>query len=161
MRLTIVWHSRTGATKQVVETMLEACQTFPIQLKALQAAQARPADLQGSDGFIFACPENLASMSGCMKEFFDRCYYPLLDQLAGKPYGTVIVAGSDGTGALRQLQRIVTGWRLRAVVEPVIVLTHAQRTEEILAHKQLTGAQMSPAIELAQTLAAGLAAGIY
>lgn len=160
-RLIIVWHSRTGATKQLVEAMLDACRDDEIELCAIPAEQAQASDLLEADAIIFACPENLGSMSGGMKEFFDRCYYPLLDQISGKPYAAVIVAGSDGTGALRQLQRIVTGWRLRAIVEAIIVITHAQSSAEILAPKQLQQTQLDPALELAKTLAAGVAAGIY
>ena len=160
-RLLIVWHSRTGATQQVVEAMTDACREFVVDLVAIQAHWAMAQDLLRADAILFACPENLGSMTGAMKEFFDRCYYELLDQLSGKAYGIVIVAGSDGTGALRQLERIATGLRLRAISAPVIIITHAQSKTDVLAPKQLTSAQMNPAIELAQTLAAGLAVGIY
>ena len=79
--------------------------------------------------------ENLAALSGLMKDFFDRCYYPVLGRINGRPYGLMICAGSDGTNAARQAMRIATGWRLRAVAEPLIICTHAQTPEAILAPK--------------------------
>ena len=160
-RLVIIWHSRTGASQQLVHAMAAACSVFAIELVAVKAQDATAQDVLNADGILFVAPENLASLSGAMKEFFDRCYYDLLDQIAGKAFGIIIAAGSDGMGAVRQLQRIATGLRLRAIAEPVVVLTFAQSKAEIMAPKQLDATQMAPAIELAQTLAAGLAAGIY
>ena len=87
----------------------------------IPAAEATPEQLQGASGYLFVCPENLASMTGSMKEMFDRCYYPLLGRIEGRPYATMIAAGSDGSGAQAQIDRIVTGWRLRRVAAPVIV----------------------------------------
>jgi multimeric flavodoxin WrbA len=65
----------------------------------LRAEDARANDLLAAAGYLFVCPENLASMTGAMKEFFDRCYYPLLGRIEGRAYATVISAGSDGRGA--------------------------------------------------------------
>jgi hypothetical protein len=96
-----------------------------------------------------------------MKEFFDRSYYPVLDHIQGRPYAVMICAGSDGTGAARQIARIATGWRLRAVAEPIIVCTHAQTPEAILAEKALAQEALAPCRELGQALAAGLALGVF
>jgi len=96
-----------------------------------------------------------------MKEFFDRCYYPCLERLNGRPYAAMICAGSDGSGAARQLARIATGWRLKAVAEPLIVNVSAQTPEAILAQKSLTREQLVPCAELGATLAAGLAMGVF
>ena len=90
-----------------------------------------------ADGYIFATPENLAAMAGRMKDFFDRTYYPALDRINGRPYATLICAGSDGENAARQIARIATGWRLRPVAAPLIVCTHAQTPEAILAPKTI------------------------
>ena len=95
------------------------------------------------------------------KDFFDRTYYGALDRIAGRPYATIIAAGSDGQGAVRQVQRIATGWRLKPVVEPIIVITHAQTTEEILAPKRVPAAALQRAEELGAALAQGLAMGIF
>ena len=99
---------------------------------------AGPADLLSADGYVFATPENLASMSGRMKDFFDRTYYPVLGRIEGRPYGVMVCAGSDGRNAARQIERIATGWRLRAIAEPLIVCTHAETPEAILAPKNMT-----------------------
>jgi multimeric flavodoxin WrbA len=127
----------------------------------LAARDADAADLLAADGYLFACPENLASMAGVMKDFFDRCYYPVLDRLNGRPYAAMICAGSDGEGAARQIARIATGWRLRAVADPLIICTHAQTPEAILAPKVIPPADLARCEELGSALAAGLAMGVF
>src|SRR6185503_965980 len=97
-RLLIVWHSRTGGARQMALAAARAAEAEPqTAVRLLAAAQAQPDDLLAADGYLFACPENLASLSGAMKEFFDRCYYPCLERLNGRPYAAMICAGSDGT----------------------------------------------------------------
>lgn len=96
-----------------------------------------------------------------MKDFFDRTYYPVLGRIAGRPYATMICAGSDGEGAAKQIARIATGWRLKAIAEPVIVCTHAQTPEAILAPKVIAEADLARCRELGATMAAGLAMGIF
>jgi multimeric flavodoxin WrbA len=160
--LLIVWHSRTGGARQMAEAAEKAAGEEPqAQVRMLAAAEAQPEDLTAADGYLFVCPENLAAMSGQMKEFFDRCYYPCLELLNGRPYAAMICAGSDGTGAARQLARIATGWRLKAVAEPLIVNVSAQTPEAIQAQKRLTEAQLAPCAELGAALAAGLAIGVF
>lgn len=160
--LLVVWHSRTGGTRQMVAAAERGAATEPqAAMRVLTAAEALPDDLVAADGYLFACPENLAAMSGQMKEFFDRCYYPCLDRLNGRPYAAMICAGSDGANAARQLARICTGWRLKAVAEPLIVNVSAQTPEAILAAKHLTQAQLAPCAELGATIAAGLAMGVF
>ena len=127
----------------------------------LAARDADAADMLAADGYLFACPENLASMAGVMKDFFDRCYYPVLDRLNGRPYAAMICAGSDGEGAARQIARIATGWRLRAVADPLIICTHAQTPEAILAPKVIPPADLARCEELGSALAAGLAMGVF
>jgi len=160
--LLIVWHSRTGGARQMAEAAAAgAGREAAICTRRLPAEAAGPEDLLAADGYIFAGPENLAALSGEMKAFFDRSYYRVLDQLQGRPYAAMICAGSDGTGAARQIARIATGWRLRAVAAPIIVCTHAQTPETILAQKTLTAEQLAPCAELGQALAAGLALGVF
>jgi NAD(P)H-dependent FMN reductase len=132
-----------------------------VTTKNLPAAVAQPRDLLAADGYLFACPENLAAMSGAMKELFDRCYYPCLERLNGRPYAAMICAGSGGEGAASQLARIATGWRLKAVAEPLIVNVAAQSPEAILAPKTLTRAQIVLCANLGAALAAGLAMGVF
>jgi multimeric flavodoxin WrbA len=160
--LLIVWHSRTGAARAMAGAAAQAAAAeADLTVRTLRAAEAQPDDLLAADGYLFACPENLATMSGEMKEFFDRNYYPCLERLNGRPYAAMIAAGSDGTGAARQLARIATGWRLKPIAEPLIVGTHAQTPEAILAEKHLDAAQLAPCAELGAALGAGLALGVF
>jgi multimeric flavodoxin WrbA len=132
-----------------------------IAVVGMHAAEAAPEDLLEADGYIFATPENLASIAGVMKDFFDRCYYPLLDQIQGRPYATMICAGSDGTGAARQIARIATGWRLKPIAEPLIIITGAQTPEAIAAPKIIGAEELARCEELGAAFAAGLASGIF
>ena len=160
--LLIVFHSATGGTRQMAEAAERGAGGEPaVQPRLRPAVEAGAADVLAADGYIFATPENLAAMAGVMKDFFDRTYYPVLDRIAGRPYATLICAGSDGTNAARQIARIATGWRLRAVAEPLIVCTHAQTPEAILAPKSIGPEDLARCAELGATLAAGLAMGVF
>jgi multimeric flavodoxin WrbA len=114
-----------------------------------------------ANGYLFVCPENLAAMTGEMKEMFDRCYYPLLGKIEGRPYATAIAAGSDGSGAQAQIDRIVTGWRLRRVADPLIVNLSAQTPDAILAEKTVAGHDLERCRELGEALGEGLRIGIF
>lgn len=161
-RLLIVWHSATGGTRQMAAAALAGAELeTEVATRSVRAAEAGPDDLLGADGYLFAAPENLASMAGVMKDFFDRCYYPVLDRLNGRPYAAMICAGSDGASTVRQIARIATGWRLRAVAEPVIVCTRAQTARAILAEKVIGDADLARCQDLGSALAAGLAAGVF
>lgn len=157
-RLLIVWHSLTGGSEQMARAASEATEA-EVLLK--RAREAGPDDLLAADGYLFVCPENLASMAGAMKDFFDRSYYPVLGRIEGRPYAGMICAGSDGEGAARQMVRIATGWRLKAIVEPLIVCTHAQTPETILAPKTIGEADLARCRELGATMGTGLAMGIF
>lgn len=156
--LLIVWHSRTGASRAMAQAAADAAGQLA---RLVPAEAARPEDFLGAEGYLFAAPENLATLSGAMKEMFDRCYYPLLGRIEGRAYASMIAAGSDGHGAQAQLDRIATGWRLRRVAEPLIVNTRAQTPEEILAEKRLDPATLAKCAELGAALAHGLAAGVF
>jgi len=158
-RLLIVWHSLTGGSEQMARAAANAGDEVDILLR--HAADAGPDDLLGADGYVFACPENLASMAGVMKDFFDRTYYPVLGRIEGRPYATMICAGSDGEGAARQIARIAKGWRLKTVAEPLIICTRAQTPDAILAPKIIAETDLARCRELGAMLAAGLAMGIF
>ena len=161
-KLLIVYHSLTGGTLQMARAAAAGGAREPDVRVQLEPAVATGPDLLlESSGYLFACPENLAAMSGLMKDFFDRTYYPVLERIEGRPYATLICAGSDGSNAARQIERIATGWRLKAIADPVIVCTHAQTPEAILKPKQISSADLARCEELGATLAAGLALGIY
>src|SRR5690606_12324905 len=118
--LLIVYHSMTGGTRQMAETAYQGAGSQGITVRLLHASQAGPDDVLAADGYIFATPENLAAISGQLKDFFDRCYYAALDRINGRPYASLICAGSDGQNADRQIARIATGWRLKAVAETLL-----------------------------------------
>jgi multimeric flavodoxin WrbA len=161
-KLLIVYQSLTGGTAQMAAAAAEgAAGVEEVTTQLMTAAAAGPEQMLASDGYLFACPENLASMAGLMKDFFDRSYYPVLEQLNGRPYATLICAGSDGSNAARQIERIATGWRLREIAQPLIVCTHAQTPERILAPKRIGDAHLAQCRELGATIAAGLSLGLY
>jgi len=161
-RLLIVYHSMTGGTRQMAEAAAEAArQADGAEVVVKEAPDAEPDDLLNADGYLFATPENLAAIAGAMKAFFDRCYYPLLGKIEGRPYAAMICAGSDGENARNQLERIATGWRLKKIADTPIICTHAQTTEEILAEKQIDETDLAKCREIGLTLAAGLEMGVF
>lgn len=163
-RLLVVWHGFTGATRAMAEAVAGAARGDAgeaLEVCLLRAADAGADDVLGADAVVFATPETLASISGAMKDFFDRSYYPLLGRCDGKPYALVVCAGSDGEPTIAQLRRIATGLRLREVAEPLLVRTHAQTPEAIAARKLLPEADLARGRELGALLAAGLELGIY
>jgi NAD(P)H-dependent FMN reductase len=126
-----------------------------------RADDATAADLLAADGYIFAGPENLAAISGIMKDFFDRTYYDALGRIEGRPYAQMVCAGSDGENAVRQVARIAQGWRLKAVQEPIIVCTHAQTRDQILAEKTIPEEDLQRCRDLGAALGAGLDMGMF
>jgi len=138
--LLIAFHSMTGGTQQMAEAAAGGAAREPgVRVLLRRAAACGPAELLEADGYVFASPENLAAMSGQMKDFFDRTYYAALDRLNGRPYAVLICAGSDGRSAAQQIERIATGWRLR----------------------RIAAADLQSCEDLGAALAGGLALGIY
>jgi len=160
--LLIVYHSMTGGTLQMAQAAARGAQTEgEVRVSLLHAAAAGVGDVLDASAYVFATPENLAAMSGLMKDFFDRTYYGVLDRVNGRPYAAMICAGSDGRNAAQQLTRIATGWRLKAIAEPLIVCSEAQDPARILAAKTIPAPRLAECEELGATLAAGTALGIY
>ena len=160
--LLIVYHSLTGGTQQMAEAARAgAAAEASVTVRLLHASATHAADVLAADGYLFATPENLAAISGQLKDFFDRSYYAALEQLNGRPYASLICAGSDGSNAARQIARIATGWRLTSVAEPLIVCTHAQTPEAILAPKQIGAEDWERCRALGEAMAAGLALGVF
>ncbi|CAE7459957.1 fldA [Symbiodinium sp. CCMP2456] len=169
MRLLIVWHSRTGMAKQMAEALytgalkamqdMEAAETdFAIDL--LRAQDAQVSDLLSAHGFLFCAPENLASMSGEMKEFFDRCYYGALGRLNGRPFALAVCGGSDGEGAANQMARICRGWRLKNLAVPLILRSGAQTPEAVAAAKVLDTSGTEKCMDLGGLMAAHMLLGV-
>ncbi|HJW53112.1 MAG TPA: NAD(P)H-dependent oxidoreductase [Burkholderiaceae bacterium] len=160
--LLVVYHSMTGAAEQLALAAAAGAKTqHDIEVRVCRARDAESIDLLAADGYLFATPENLATMAGLMKDFFDRVYYAVLERVNGRPYAAIVAAGTDGAGAARQLQRIATGLRLREVAPPLVVRNGAQTPAEILAPKIVPPAYLQTARDLGTALAAGIAAGIF
>ena len=151
-RLLIVYHTQSGTTGRMLEAVLRGARDPAIggvDVVVRPALEAGPDDVLQAQGLLLGTPENFGYMSGAMKYFFDRIYYPCLDRTPGLPYGLFIRAGNDGRGALSAIERIVTGLRWQLVAPPVLI---AGEFDE---------ARLADCEELGQTLAAGLEAGVF
>jgi multimeric flavodoxin WrbA len=160
--LLIVYHSLTGGTAQMAQAAAQgAASADGVRVLLSKAPLTGPEQVLAAAGYIFACPENLAAMAGLMKDFFDRCYYPVLERVNGRPYAVLICAGSDGSNAARQIERIATGWRLEPVAPTFIVCTHAQTPEQILRQKDIGAPDLARCREIGATIASGMELGIF
>ncbi|WP_293367364.1 NAD(P)H-dependent oxidoreductase [Nevskia sp.] len=148
-RLLIIWSSQTGRTTQLVDAAREGARDFAdeVDTVTLRALEADVADLLAADGLIIATPENFGYLSGAVKDFLDRSYYPAEGKVDGLPYLMLVSAGNDGTGAVRALERIATGFRWKCVAEALIV------------RGEPDAAALASARERGALLAAGLAFG--
>src|SRR5258708_38890268 len=152
----------TGGTLEMAQGAAAGARSEPgVRVLLLRAAEAQADDVLAADGYIFATPENLAGMSGMMKDFFDRTYYAVFERINGRAFVTLICAGSDGRNAALQVDRIAAGWRLKPVADPYIVCTHAQTPEQILKPKMIEAVFLARCEELGRTMASGLAMGIF
>ncbi len=156
--LLIVWHSRTHTSEQTAKLAAKGADDIKKQLNLPHHISLRAAsevtleEFLQADAYLFCAPENLASLSGAMKECLDTYYYDLLGKIEGRLFSALISAGSDGQGALRQLLTICTGWRLNEAVPSQIILTHADSEVAIRAPKTLTPTQEAIAWETGATL---------
>ena len=132
-----------------------------VNVSLRRAPDATAEDVLNADGYIFATPENLAGMSGMMKDFFDRTYYAAYERVNGRAFLTLVCAGSDGRNAAQQIDRIATGWRLKAIADAYIVCTHAQTAEQILEPKIIGERSLARCEALGKTLAGGILMGIF
>ena len=152
----------TGGSEALARAALAGAEDAEDTTVCLVHAQdATASDMLNSDGYLFVFPENLAAISGVMKAFFDRCYYPCLSQIEGRPYALIVCAGSDGTNATAQAERIAKGWRLRKVCDSWISCTKAQTQAAILASKTIDQTDLATAKNIGALLASGISAGIF
>lgn len=148
--LLIVYHSQSGSTHRLACAARDGAELEEgVQVRLREALVADSEDLRTADAVLFGTPENFGYMSGGLKNFFDRTFYPLEAQQLNLPYAVFISAGNDGRGAARQIERIVSGYPLRKVADPII--TRGEVDEHSLERCR----------ELGQTLAAGLALGVF
>jgi multimeric flavodoxin WrbA len=149
-KLSIIYHSRSGHTEALAQAIVEGASTeTEVTTTLVRAFDAGLEHLSESDGVIFGTPENFGYMSGALKDFFDRTYDDALPMELNLPYAIFVSAGNDGTGAVREIDRILRGYPLKKVAEPVI------------SRKKVSDEDLEKCRELGATLAAGLAFGIF
>ncbi|MFY9327441.1 MAG: flavodoxin family protein [Georgfuchsia sp.] len=149
-RLLIVYHTQTDHTAQMAEAVLRgAGSETAVKTVCKRAFNTTIEDLLGCDGLIIGTPENFGYMSGAIKDFFDRTYYPAEGKTVGLPYALFVSAGNDGSGAVREIGRIATGYGWKLVAEPVI------------ARKEINNKALQSCMELGATMVAGLALGVF
>ena len=149
-RLLIVYHTQSGHTGQLADAVKAGADTADgVTVRCLKAFDAGVDDLAQCDALLLGTPENFGYMSGALKDFFDRTYYPLEGQLTGMPFALLISAGTDGTNAVREIRRIATGYGWREVSEPHIARGDVQPADIEACHA------------LGAAMAEGLAMGIF
>jgi len=150
-RLLIVGHVPSANTRRLRDAAAAAARADVqnVEVVALTPFEAGPDDVKAAAALLLGTTENLGYMSGALKDFFDRIYYPCLEETQGLPYALYIRAGHDGTGTRRAVETIVTGLRWRAVQEPLIC--RGDWREDFV----------DQVAELGGALAAGLEAGIF
>lgn len=148
--LLIIYHSQSGNTKQLAQAVMSGCQQEAgVGTRELSAFDARLDDLIWADGLLFGTPENFGTMSGALKDFFDRTYYPAEPYKLNLPYAVFISAENDGSGAVRDIERIAKGYPLRKIADPLIV------------KGPINPEHLGQSRDFGHAMAAGLALGIF
>lgn len=156
-RLLIVYHTQFGATLQMAEAAHDGARSIDgVDTQFMRAVDAGVADLLAADALIIATSENFGGMAGIVKDFLERTYYPCEGKLEGRPYALIVCAGTDGTGAVRDVERVATGLRLRQIAPPLIYKSGVTAQQVIVPADVLEHCK-----DLGATLAAGVDAGIY
>jgi hypothetical protein len=151
-RLLIVAHVPSDNTRALRDAVVRGATVDEIEgveVVVRTPFEAGPEDVIAAGAIILGTTENLGYMSGALKDFFDRTYYPCLERTQGLPYALYIRAGHDGTGTRRGVETIVTGLRWRAVAEPLVCRGKWQ------------DAFVGQCEELGTLVAAGLEAGVF
>lgn len=152
IRLLVVSHTPSPHTQSLTDAVCAGAahpDITGVELKLTRPLQTGAEEVLQADGIILGTTENFGYMSGAMKDFFDRIYYPCLEQTQGLPYALFIRAGNDGMGARTSIERIVSGLSWKSVQQPLVCAGKWQA--EFL----------SAAEELGSTMAAGLEAGVF
>jgi multimeric flavodoxin WrbA len=150
--LLIVVHAPSDNTRLLRDAVLRGAEETggtAVAVRCLSPFEADPDAVTGCDAILLGTTENLGYMSGALKDFFDRIYYPCLEETQGLPYALLVRAGHDGTGTCRAVETITTGLRWRAVQEPLV------------CRGDFDPAFVEQCRELGAGMAAGLDAGIF
>ncbi len=151
-RLLIVAHAPSDNTRSLLDAAVRGAENpevSGVEVVAKSPLDTGPEDVLAAQAVILGTTENLGYMSGALKDFFDRTYYPCLEETQGLPYALYVRAGHDGTGTRRGVETITTGLRWRAVHEPLICRGEYQPSFE------------ADCEELGLFMAAGLEAGVF
>lgn len=151
-KLLIVAHAPSPNTRRMVDAMLTGARDSAIEGVAVQylpPLEAGPEDVLSAQAIILGTTENLGYMSGALKDFFDRVYYPCLEKTQGMPFALCIRAGHDGTGTRRAVESIVSGLRWHGA-QPVL-----------LCRGDFQAVFLEQCEALGMSMAAGLEAGIF
>jgi multimeric flavodoxin WrbA len=148
--LLIVYHTGGVKTAQMAEAVAQGARAEGgVNVILKRCADAGPEDVLAADGLILGTPENFGYMSGMMKDFLERVFYPCEGKINGRPWALFVGAGQDGTGAVTSVERIVAGLRLNRVHDPIVCV------------KELTAEHLKTCEELGAAFAAGLAMGVF
>jgi len=149
--LLMIWHSQSGHTARLADAVAEGVNEFAdeVELRRVRALEAGIDELLWAEGLLIGTPENFGYLSGAVKDFLDRTYYPVQGKVDGLPWAMFVSCDNDGRGAVQALERIALGYNWKRVAEPLI------------ARGELQAEHLAQARELGQTLAAGLAYGAY
>ena len=148
-KLSIVYHTQSRSTEKLANYIYEGClKENSVETNLLLAAEADSSTLLSSNGVIFGTPENFGYMSGALKDFFDRTFYEVEEKNINIPYCTFVSAGNDGTGAVREIDRILKGYPMKKIAEPIIVIG------------QIKEADLQACRDLGQSMACALSQGI-
>ncbi len=121
--LVVVAHDPSPNTRAMVGAVIDGAEDEAIEqvrVRHVRPLEADASDVLAADAVIFGTTENLGYMSGALKDFFDRCFYDLLDKTDAMPYAVFIRAGKDGTGTRRAIESICTGLNWKPVQDPLI-----------------------------------------
>ncbi|MBL4679499.1 MAG: flavodoxin family protein [Pseudomonadales bacterium] len=145
--LLIIYHSKDGNTTKMADAVFSGADhaDIDVDVRMLLAKDADLEELLWADGLILGTPENFGYMSGALKDFFDRTYYPAEGKVEGLPYCVSICAGNDGAGALRSIRRIVKGYPFKEVQEPVI--SQGKLEDKVIESCKELGMYMAAGIE--------------
>jgi multimeric flavodoxin WrbA len=140
-----------GRLERMAEAVQAGAAEFAdeVELRTRPALQATLDDLLWAQALLIGTPEKFGYMSGAVKDFFDRTYYPAEGKVDALPFAIFVSAGNDGTGAVTSIERIANGYRWTRVAEAVVIKGDPD------------GAALARCRELGQTLAAGLAVGVF
>lgn len=151
-RLLVIHHSNRGSAHRLAQAAIDAARDPAIsgvEVVEREALATTPDDVLAADAYLLVTAEHFGYMSGALKHVFDVVYEPCLEHTRGRPYALIVKAGSDGTGAVTAVERIVTGLGWRRALPPVIAVG------------ELTDDHLAAAAEQGGALAAGVEAGVF